>query len=493
MDNDYDENSENSVNPDDYFMIGTVLKDIYILLNKIGSGNNAIVWMTYDIFNNIFIAMKIQDDQCYQDGCREITIIQRINEYCKQNNNININCVTMLDYFIFMVSNNVKYVCSTYELYAGNIYMILHEGKYKYGLPLHVVKQIMRQLLFSLSVLHDKLHIIHTDIKPENILFKGSIELYEKIYNLFYSSGFLESYKQLCIKYNYNKDIKMKLEDKMKFSKELDMIASDSVTEIMFIELVGDNNNNEDLIPDNDISDEEYIDNSDDYFSEEFEDVRVVNTRKQSVDDIFEYLDYDDIHDMDDETEYEFERVLNNREMSIDKEEIVNDKYILNCEIAITDFGNSYFYKKRTRHEIQTRFYRAPEIILDLNYSYPSDVWSAACIAFELATGFVLFEVSDIPLNKDINHLYLIEKMIGDIPIKMKKLSKRKKFLFDNNYNIRNIESFRFIKLRDRLIKQFLFNESDANEFSNFLLAGLQIDPSLRLSAKELLDHKWLK
>ena len=40
---------------------------------------------------------------------------------------------------------------------------------------------------------------------------------------------------------------------------------------------------------------------------------------------------------------------------------------------------------------IQSRFYRAPEVILGLPYGHPIDVWSTACILAELFTGYPLF------------------------------------------------------------------------------------------------------
>jgi serine/threonine protein kinase len=40
---------------------------------------------------------------------------------------------------------------------------------------------------------------------------------------------------------------------------------------------------------------------------------------------------------------------------------------------------------------IQSRFYRAPEILLELEYTFPIDVWSLGCILVEMHTGEPLF------------------------------------------------------------------------------------------------------
>ena len=205
------------------------------------------------------------------------------------------------------------------------------------------------------------------------------------------------------------------------------------------------------------------------------------------------------MHDFDAECGYDFDSVLNNRPNTTDFKTIVDDSNILNCEIALTDFGNSYFYEKRTKNEIQDRRYRAPEVVLDFNYDYGCDIWSFACVIFELLTGFVLFDPLDAPisapLNRDIHLLYLMEKTLGEIPISMKKASKRNRFLFDKkrNYHIKNIEPFVKKPLKEKLIKQFLFSEQEATEISDFLMCGLKYIPSQRMSAKNMLNHPWLK
>ncbi|GJS34318.1 SRSF protein kinase 3-like protein [Tanacetum coccineum] len=52
----------------------------------------------------------------------------------------------------------------------------------------------------------------------------------------------------------------------------------------------------------------------------------------------------------------------------------------------IVDLGNAYWEDKKIAEEIQTRQYRAPEVILQSGYSFPVDMWSVYCgTAFELA------------------------------------------------------------------------------------------------------------
>ena len=46
----------------------------------------------------------------------------------------------------------------------------------------------------------------------------------------------------------------------------------------------------------------------------------------------------------------------------------------------------------RLRCATRNLYNRSPEVIIGADYSTPCDVWSTACMAFELATGDLLFE-----------------------------------------------------------------------------------------------------
>lgn len=63
----------------------------------------------------------------------------------------------------------------------------------------------------------------------------------------------------------------------------------------------------------------------------------------------------------------------------------------IDVRCKVVDFGNACWADKQLAEEIQTRQYRAPEVIIRSGYSYSVDMWSFACTAFELATGDMLF------------------------------------------------------------------------------------------------------
>ena len=57
------------------------------------------------------------------------------------------------------------------------------------------------------------------------------------------------------------------------------------------------------------------------------------------------------------------------------------------------DLGSSCFVTDQLSSYVQSRSYRAPEVILGLPYDHKVDVWSLGCILAELSSGYVLFQV----------------------------------------------------------------------------------------------------
>jgi len=62
------------------------------------------------------------------------------------------------------------------------------------------------------------------------------------------------------------------------------------------------------------------------------------------------------------------------------------------ARVKIIDLGNACWVHKHFTSDIQTRQYRSPEVIVGCKYDTAADMWSVACIIFELATGDLLFD-----------------------------------------------------------------------------------------------------
>jgi len=82
------------------------------------------------------------------------------------------------------------------------------------------------------------------------------------------------------------------------------------------------------------------------------------------------------------------------------------------CSSSIYFFQDHHFTE-----DIQTRQYRSLEVLLGAGYGPAADIWSTACMAFEMATGDYLFEPhSGEDYSRDEDHLAHIIELIGNIP-----------------------------------------------------------------------------
>lgn len=62
------------------------------------------------------------------------------------------------------------------------------------------------------------------------------------------------------------------------------------------------------------------------------------------------------------------------------------------CEIKVIDLGSSCFQTDHLCPYVQSRSYRASEVILGLLYDHKINMWSLGCILAELCLGNVLFQ-----------------------------------------------------------------------------------------------------
>ncbi|KAL2522022.1 Protein kinase superfamily protein [Forsythia ovata] len=163
----------------------------------------------------------------------------------------------------------------------------------------------------------------------------------------------------------------------------------------------------------------------------------------------------------------------------------------LRCKVV--DFGNACLADKPFAEEIQTRQYRAPEVILQSGYSFPVDMWSFACTAFELATGEMMFTPkSGQGFNEDEDHLALMMELLGKIPRKIATSGARSKDYFDRYGDLKRIRRLKYRPLDRLLVDKFNFSDTDAREFAKFLCPLLDFEPDKRPTAQQCLQHPWL-
>jgi len=96
--------------------------------------------------------------------------------------------------------------------------------------------------------------------------------------------------------------------------------------------------------------------------------------------------------------------------------------------VKVIDLGSGAFENETIFTYIQSRYYRSPEVILGMAYSYPIDMWSLGCVVAELFLGRPLF-----PGEDDHDQLLAIMEVLGPPPEEMLAVaSERRKHFYDD-------------------------------------------------------------
>ncbi|ODV83560.1 hypothetical protein CANARDRAFT_181869, partial [[Candida] arabinofermentans NRRL YB-2248] len=170
--------------------------------------------------------------------------------------------------------------------------------------------------------------------------------------------------------------------------------------------------------------------------------------------------------------------------------------------VKIADLGNACWYNQHYTNDIQTRQYRAPEIILGGKWGCSTDMWSLACLIFELITGDYLFD----PKNgssycKNDDHLAQIVELLQIWPGKeyLKKCKYSREFFDKSFQSFKNINKLKIWTLMEVLVEKYHIDDDSgeggglAREIAKFLLAMLEFDPKRRIDAGSMSNSDFLK
>ena len=153
--------------------IGELYYNRYKVQQKIGYGHFSTVWLCEDEHSGMKVALKIQKSASnYTDAAMdEIDIISKIHRNYtnpKWRHGENVHIVKIMNHFMHKGPFGC-HVCIVFEMLGANLAHLMNFYQYK-GVPLHLCKVIIKQCLEALDYLHRICGVIHTDIKPENIL-----------------------------------------------------------------------------------------------------------------------------------------------------------------------------------------------------------------------------------------------------------------------------------------------------------------------------------
>jgi serine/threonine protein kinase len=156
------------------------------------------------------------------------------------------------------------------------------------------------------------------------------------------------------------------------------------------------------------------------------------------------------------------------------------------CEVKVIDFGSSCYTTDHLSSYVQSRSYRAPEVILGMAYDGKIDMWSLGAILAELLTGYVLFQNDSVPAM-----LARIAAIVGPYPEPLLRARHAHKYFVDGVVYERDRSGLPYLlqpkrtSLRARL-------HTDDELFLSFVGSLLKLDPAERPTAEQALAHPWL-
>nr|VZI05905.1 unnamed protein product [Spirometra erinaceieuropaei] len=179
-----------------------------------------------------------------------------------------------------------------------------------------------------------------------------------------------------------------------------------------------------------------------------------------------------------------------------DYEEVYNDRkgryvrVVKDPRIKVIDLGSAVVEGERHPTTIQTRHYRAPEVVLEQGWSYPADVWSVGCILYELVTGQCLFMTHD-----NLEHLAMMERVLGPLPKHMIRNSRRRRYFRHDrlDWDLDSSDG-RYVRRHLKPLGETWLCSPDLNTRLSFDLVRemLTYEPECRITCKRAMTHPFL-
>jgi len=545
--------------------IGDLFHNRYHVIRKLGWGHFSTVWLCWDLTEKKFVALKVVKSASHytETALDEIKLLKCVRE-TDENDALRERTVMLLDDFKISGVNGT-HVCMVFEVLGHNLLKFIIRNNYQ-GMPLQNVKVMMKQVLEGLHYLHTKCQIIHTDIKPENVLvcvdeahikrIAAEATQHQKLGIKLPGSAMSTAPKELRkvdLSAKMSKSKKKKLKKREKRNQALMEEAMQHVMEtepkieakIVNGEAeVGQEGEAAAKEQDNSTKVEEEVKEAGEKVVEKekkVEEEEKEGESKSCSDEKGEqaevvvngthHAEEESLQSPVSESECKSEAMVTSPEeeksevtMRTESEErevvdggepvveALNEggepvlppaeearkpdpctEVVSGLTVKIADLGNACWVHHHFTEDIQTRQYRSLEVLLGAGYGTPADIWSTACMAFELATGDYLFEPhSGEDYSRDEDHLAHIIELAGHIPRNIAMSGKYSKEYFRKTGELRHITKLKPWPLYDVLTEKYEWDPAQAKAFSDWLVPMLAFDPAERATAMECIQHPFL-
>ncbi|XP_065640952.1 SRSF protein kinase 3 isoform X2 [Hydra vulgaris] len=569
--------------------IGDLFHGRYHVIRKLGWGHFSTVWLAWDLLEKRYVALKIVKSASHytETAIDEMKLLRTVHTACPDHEGYP-HVVQLLDDFkISGIHGN--HVCMVFEVLGHNLLKYIIKSNYR-GISIAMCKTIIKQTLMGLNYLHTVCKVIHTDIKPENILVCITEEEIQRLaLNATQASQqgkvpraltacapkhIIQKQSESSAKLSKNKKKKIKQKIKKQLQKHQQLLDEELGEEVVNFQ-----NNNVDRLHNSHgteihhnkitppktlniepIDKKEHVDefmetgSPFEPLATEFEqpiDAEIpcdfeepiaaevaenllefcqnihpasihpsnahpvafalvsTDVRMGSVDKNNDELDSQKSrsnNDIRSREELRKERkdgsIENGSSVEVDlaeKLKIVTSERDVSfldnpdIQVKLADLGNACWVDHHFTEEIQTRQYRSLEVLLGAGYGPPADIWSTACMAFELVTGDFLFEPhSGEDWSRDEDHIALIMELLGRIPRHVALSGKYSKEFFTRKGELKHIKRLKPWSLESVLCEKYDWSTADARAFAEFLEPMMDFVPENRATAAQCLMHPWL-
>ncbi|AOA60402.1 SR protein kinase [Komagataella phaffii CBS 7435] len=514
----------------------------YKLVRKLGWGHFSTVWLAKDLKENRHVAVKIlRSAQVYRDtAIDEIKLLIKVNQSDPDHPGHKY-LIKLLDFFDHKGPNGT-HIIMVFEVLGENLLGLIKRYDYN-GLPLKFVKQIAKQLLLSADFLHRQCGIIHTDLKPENVLMEiidveKILEFLEisarekklirkKSLNLKQPSTIAElpadgmpptpKTSQSCGNFSPLRKTSSMRDGRRSRRHTLitgsqplpSPLRSYSTTVLhnmsspvqvaahsLSSKFAQPKQQAQDLHPPADIQPGNTVNNSSHPTANPSFSTHE-NNKFCPPSPLGNIHTNSDSHTNSNTTTYPESMISSLGSLPPIENDAPNNEEIQDNDrvrVKIADLGNACWVYNHFTNDIQTRQYRAPEVILGANWGCSADIWSIGCIIFELITGEYLFEPTEgKSFSKTDDHLAQIIELLGPLPQRlMEDGSETLRYFHSDMKKLRRIKNLKSWSLQKVLLEKYKLSEEDSHEISDFLSGMLVLDPKQRMDAAGLSNHYWL-
>ena len=493
----------------------------YVLINKLGIGAYATVWMCYNVKKKELYAIKIFKPKEHKNAANEINTYERFNK-------MNIN-------HIIKVHETFEYegrMCMVLDLMAGSLYDFIKHGgtdeglTFRMGFDIDLTIVTLHNILETLADLHTN-GVIHGDIKPDNILLFGRTKMHNELLKALSvktsNKRISECIVKMCEQYvltgkkkhgsddEDNNTNESNESDESDESNESNESNESDETESDKSEDSKETKSNMSSAPEKIVlsdSEDMYNDDADeDIFDSDVE----IDVNLGDID-----ADIDPDIDPEIESELKHHKILESvlDDVKMERKRIVVDHLklpktcLVDPLIKLSDMGSCLDTNALKKPiGVQTKYYKSPEIILGLSYDTSCDIWAAGCTIYEILTGSILFNPDsyDGVIDKKRCMLHLICASLGSLPKDMIDISPYKQVFFTDGYTLKENSSYGddlYVENKWIAFLESVTSKSKSDGTSqllkkylllDLLLDMLKLDPTRRITAKDSLDHPLFK